>query len=153
MIQLNLSGVSMRSDVVLDQRNARQVNGKLNVMNNKVISLEDKPWFYFTVDLNLSGHGVITLVRFVNVSDRVGAVVEIEDSKYFGFSRLILAPYQNKVGKEYFQVNMAEKLKPVWAFDGTKVGDADFIDLATDNILDKAAITPYESVVKEFGKE
>lgn len=126
-------------------------------MNNKAISLEDKPWFYFTVDLNLSGHGVITLVRFVDISgDRVGAIVEIEDSKYFGFSRLILAPYQNKVGKEYFQVSKAEKLKPVWTFDGTKVGDADFVDLATDwpeNILDKAAITPYEAVVKEFGKE
>ena len=108
--------------------------------NETNISLASKPWFYFTVDLDFPGHGVVNLIRYIDVNgDRTAALVEIEDSKYFGLSHLILLPYESGVGPEYFEINNKDKFLSVWTFDGT-------------NILDKAAITPLEAVVNEFGK-
>ena len=120
------------------------------------ISLASKPWFYFTVDLDFPGFGVVSLIRYIDVNrDRTAALVEIEDSKYFGLSQLILLPYESGVGSEYFEMNENDKFLSVWTFDGTKIGDLNSVDLKSEwpnNILDKAAITPLETVVNEFGK-
>ena len=120
------------------------------------ISLASKPWFYFTVDLDFPGHGVVNLVRYIDVNgDRTAALVGIEGSKYFGLPHLILLPYESGVGPEYFRIKNNDEFLSVWTFDGTNIGDLNSIDLKSEwpkNILDKAAITPLEAVVNEFGK-
>ncbi|KPK47003.1 MAG: hypothetical protein AMS22_17275 [Thiotrichales bacterium SG8_50] len=120
------------------------------------ISLASKPWFYFTVDLDFPGHGVVNLIRYIDVNgDRTAALVEIEESKCFGLSHLILLPYESGVGPEYFELKDNDKFLSVWSFDGTNIGDTNSIDLKSEwpkNILDKAAITPFKAVVNEFGK-
>ena len=120
-----------------------------------MIKLESQPWFYFTVDLDFEGYGTINFIRFIEVNeDRAGAVVGMKENKYFGFPQLILLPYESGVGPEYFSVNEEDKFLSVWTFDATKFEDSNNVDLKSEwpnNILDKAAITPYESVLETFG--
>ena len=121
-----------------------------------VQSLESCDWYYFTIDLNFDGFGVVSLVRFINVDrNRTGAIVKIENSKYFDLDHLLLLPREPGAGPEYFTVSGDNEIRSVWTFDGTTLDDSDSADLKSEwprNILDKAIVTPFKSVLSRFGR-
>ena len=64
---------------------------------------------------------MVNLIRYIDVNgDRTAALVEIEGSKYFGISHLILLPYESGVGPEYFEITNNDKdIIPLFVKDNT----------------------------------
>ena len=119
-------------------------------MTDRLISIEEGTWFYFTVDLNFEGFAAFTFDRFVEANDRRAALVTFNQQKYFSSRVLLLLP--STTDSEYFQAREGDILT-VWTFDGSSQKDATTVDLKTDwphNIWDKAAITPSRETATQW---
>jgi hypothetical protein len=117
------------------------------------VRIEEGVWYYFTLDLSFDGFASLEFIRYVNVNnDRKAVLVRFLDKDYFNTRELILLPYTRD--KDYFKAKPPDILS-VWTFDGSKVDDAENVDLETDwsnNILDKAAITPSIETANDWTK-
>jgi len=118
-----------------------------------IIKIEDGVWYYFTVDLNFEGFASFRFIRYIDVNnDRKAALVQFLDKDYFETRKLLLLP--DTRDKDYFKAKPSDILT-VGTFDGSKVGNAETVDLKTNwpkNILDKAAITPSIEVAEYWTK-
>lgn len=121
-------------------------------MANELRSIQTGTWYYFTVDLDFEGHAPFSFEKFIRTNDRLAALVNFPDKKFFSSGKILLLPYSKDADSDYFQCSDGETLA-VWAFEGKGLENMDFIDLASNwphNILDKAAITPSLSTATKW---